>query len=146
MKRRAAMVASKSRSNDALERDLQIEGNPVRNELLLNLPTSDHIFSHFTFVRLRIHEVLQESEEPIKYAYFINSGLASILNSMTDGKTVEVGLSGKEGCTALPIAVGLKTSASRVICQVEGSAFRITAKNLEKILKECPALEKRMQQ
>jgi hypothetical protein len=39
----------------------------------------------------------------IKYAYFIDSGPASVLNDVTDGKTVEVGLSGSEGCTASPI-------------------------------------------
>jgi CRP-like cAMP-binding protein len=132
----------------ALRRSIQIEGNPVWNEILLTLPAPecDLIFSQFTFVRLRAREVLEESEEPIKYVYFINSGLASILSGTTDGKTVEVGLTGKEGCTGLPIAVGLKTSASEIVCQVEGSAFRIPASTLAKVLKQCASLEKKIQQ
>jgi CRP-like cAMP-binding protein len=130
------------------EGTVQIEGIPVRNDLLLNLPSSesDTILSRFTFVQLRAHDVLEESGEPIRYAYFMNSGLASVLNGMTDGKTVEVGLTGKEGCTGLPIAVGLKTSAAHVICQVDGAAFRISAQALAKALGECTALERRMQQ
>jgi CRP-like cAMP-binding protein len=128
------------------ERTVQIEGNPVRNELLLNLPSSDAILSRFTFVQLRAHDVLEESGEPIRYAYFVDSGLASVLNGMTDGKTVEVGLTGKEGCTGLPMAVGLKTSAAQVICQVDGTAFRISAQNLAMVLQECTTLERRMQQ
>jgi CRP-like cAMP-binding protein len=126
----------------------EIEGNPIRNELLLGLPSAecDLIFSQLTFVQLRTHDVLQEVEQPIKYAYFIDSGLVSVLNMMRDGKSVEVGISGKEGCTALPLAAGLKTSIGRLIVQVEGTAFRITSQGLVKMLKQCPVLERRIQQ
>lgn len=126
----------------------EVEGNPVRNELLLGLPSheSDLIFPQLTFVRLRTHDVLEEAEEPIKYGYFMDSGLASVLNIMEGGKSVEVGISGKEGCTALPLAVGLKSSASRIVIQVQGTAFRIASHSLTTILRRCPVLEKRMQQ
>ena len=126
----------------------QIEGNPVRNELLLRIPSSEcsSVLSQLTFISLRNHDVLQECGEQIKYVYFIDSGLASVLNSMRDGKTVEVGLTGKEGCTGLPIAAGLKTSASLIVVQVGGTAFRMTAVALSKALCECPILSKRMQQ
>ncbi|HEY6181836.1 MAG TPA: Crp/Fnr family transcriptional regulator [Terriglobales bacterium] len=140
-------MAQKSRPV-ALRKAIQIEGNPVWNEILLSLPTPecDIVFSQFTFVKLRTKEIIEESEQPIKYAYFVNSGLASVLNATADGKTVEVGLTGKEGCTGLPLAVGLKTSASQIICQVEGSAFRIPAPSLVKLFKQCANLEKKMQQ
>jgi CRP-like cAMP-binding protein len=126
----------------------EIEGNPIRNELLLGLPLEECnlIFSQLTFVPLPIREVLQEAEEPIKYAYFIDSGLVSVLNMMQDRKSVEVGISGKEGCTALPLAVGLKTSIGRLIVQVEGTAFRVSSQALARTLKQCPVLERRIQQ
>ncbi len=76
----------------------------------------------------------------------MDSGLVSVLSTMEDGKSVEVGMSGKEGCTALPIAVGLKTSAARIIVQIPGTAFRITSQGLVNILRQLPVLEKRMQQ
>ncbi len=126
----------------------EVEGNPVRNELLLGLPTqeSDVIFPQLTFVQLRTHDVLEESEEPIKYGYFVDSGLVSVLSMMEGGKSVEVGISGKEGCTALPMAVGLKTSAARIVVQIAGTAFRVASPGLTKILRQCPILERRMQQ
>jgi CRP-like cAMP-binding protein len=125
-----------------------VEGNPVRNELLLGLPSQecDPIFSELTFVPLRTHDVLQEAEEPIKYAYFVNSGMVSILSVMQDGKSVEVGLTGKEGCTALQIAAGFKTSDNRAVVQIEGTAFRVSSQGLLKMLRQCPALGRRMQQ
>jgi len=140
-------MANKTRTT-AVKIVPQIEGNTVRSEILLDLPAAESgvIFPQLTFVQLRTHDVLQEPGEPIKYAYFMDSGMASVLSSMENGRSVEVGMSGKEGCTALPVAVGLKTSASLVVVQVEGTAFRITAQALAKVLPECPVLERRMQQ
>jgi CRP-like cAMP-binding protein len=140
-------MANKTRPS-AAKKLPQIEGNTVRSELLLGLPAAecDLIFPQLTFVQLRTHDLLQEPGQLIKYAYFIDSGMASVLSSMEDGRSVEVGMSGKEGCTALPVAVGLKTSASLVVVQVEGAAFRITAQALAKILPACPVLGRRMQQ
>jgi CRP-like cAMP-binding protein len=125
-----------------------VEGNPVRNELLLGLPSQecDSIFSELTFVQLRTHDVLQETEEPIKYAYFVDSGMVSILNVMQDGKSVEVGLTGKEGCTGLPIVAGFKSSDTRALVQIEGTGFRVSSQSLIKLLRQCPVLERRMQQ
>ena len=125
-----------------------VEGNPVRNELLLGLPSQecDSIFSELTFVQLRTHDVLQETEEPIKYAYFVDSGMVSILSVMEDGKSVEVGLTGKEGCTALQLAAGFKTSDTRALVQIAGTAFRMTGTVLLKLLRQCPILARRMQQ
>jgi CRP-like cAMP-binding protein len=125
-----------------------VEGNPVRNEILLGLPSQecDSIFSELTFVQLRTHDVLQETEEPIKYAYFVDSGMVSILSVMEDGKSVEVGLTGKEGCTGLQLAAGFKTSDTRALVQIAGTGFRMSTQSLLKVLRQCPILGKRMQQ
>jgi CRP-like cAMP-binding protein len=125
-----------------------IEGNPVRNELLLGPPSQecDSIFSQLTFVQLRLHDVLQESEEAIQYVYFVDSGLVSILSVMQDGKSVEVGLTGKEGCTGLQLVVGFMSSDTRALVQIEGTAFRMSGQGLVKALPQCTVLKRRMLQ
>ena len=140
------MVLSRPRIQEKIE--LLIDGNPVRSEVLTGLPPPecDSILAELAFVELHAYDVLQESEEPIKYAYFINSGMVSILSVMQDGKSVEVGLSGKEGCTGLQLAAGFKTSDTRAVVQISGTAFRVNSLSLVKILKQCPVLAKRMQQ
>jgi CRP-like cAMP-binding protein len=137
-----------SRAKLARRSTPNIEGNPVRNELLLGLPSPecDCILSQLTFVQLRTHDVLQESEQPIQYAYFVDSGLVSILSVMRDGKSVEVGLTGKEGCTGLQLAVGFASSDTRALVQIEGTAFRISTQNLAKALRQCDILKQRMLQ
>src|SRR3984885_14531271 len=124
----------------------ELDGNVLENELLLDLPDKEcqAIYSQLVFMPLRTHDVLNEAAAPIQYAYFMNSGLASVLNVMQDGKSVEVGLTGKEGFVGLPLLVGFRSSPSRVIVQIEGSAFRMRAATLVTLLRTCRGLEKRL--
>ena len=125
-----------------------VDGTPMENELLLNLPSgeSDLVFPKLTFLPLRTHDVLHEPGETIQFVYFLNSGLASVLNVMADGKSVEVGLNGKEGFVGLPLVVGLASSPNRTLIQIAGSAFRMRAADFVKALSQCPTLNRRLQQ
>jgi CRP-like cAMP-binding protein len=120
------------------------DGNAVHNRLLLDLTGEDRksVLSKLEFVQLPVQRVLNEMAEPIEHVYFINSGLASILNVMSNGKSVEVGLSGKEGFVGLPLIVGFQTSPTQVVMQIAGTGFRVSAKEMADILRRCPDLEK----
>jgi CRP-like cAMP-binding protein len=124
----------------------EVDGNILVNEILLNLPEKEcqAIYSQLVFLPLRTHDVLNEAGAPIQHVYFMNSGLASVLNVMEDGKSVEVGLMGKEGFVGLPLTVGFKSSPSRVIVQIAGSSYRLNANALMELLRKCRTLEKRL--
>jgi CRP-like cAMP-binding protein len=115
----------------------------VRNKILLELPASerDTLFSKLEFVELPTHSMLHEPGEPITHAYFINDGLASVLSVMKDGKSVEVGLAGREGFVGLPLVIGLSTSGTQVVMQVKGNAYRIAAADLKAALSRSHRLE-----
>lgn len=115
----------------------------VANTILLSLTAEqrERVLSKMSFVQLPTHTILNEISARIDYGYFVNSGLASVLNVMSDGKSVEVGLAGTEGFIGAPLLVGLKTSPTRVVMQVAGSAFRIKPKDLMAILHDYPKLE-----
>jgi hypothetical protein len=108
------------------------EGNRIRNSILLGLPADecDAVFRKLKFVEPPTNFVLQEALESIKFAYFINSGLAGVLN-----KSVEVGFAGKEGFVGQPLAAGFSTSPMRVVLKLKGSTYRITSadKKLESL-------------
>jgi CRP-like cAMP-binding protein len=97
------------------------------------------------FVRLKLHQVIHEPNETLKSGYFCNSGLFSILIVLPDGKSVEVGLVGWEGFSAVPLVAGFRTSSTRTVVQTEGDAFRIDASHLRSLLRECPTLERQLQ-
>lgn len=148
MANRSPRLAAKSDGKAvAIKAVAAIDGIPIKNELLLDLPAKERqlAFPRLVFVQLRRHDVLHEPGAPIKFAYFINSGLASVLSVMTDGKSVEVGLTAKEGFVGLPLIVGLATSPTRTVVQIDGDAFRVSAAALARLLQQCPTLQKRMQ-
>jgi CRP-like cAMP-binding protein len=120
------------------------DGHALANEMLLGLPRNvcDNLVSKTQLVKLPIHSVLNEVNEPIPYLYFINSGLASVLSVLQDGKSVEVGLTGREGFVGVPVLVGFKTSPTRVIMQIEGVGYRILPKDLLAAMKTSPPLER----
>jgi CRP-like cAMP-binding protein len=120
------------------------DGSAILNSILLGLPPNEFkaVSAKMEFVSLPTHTVLNEMDVPIKFGYFINSGLASVLNVMLDGKSVEVGLCGYEGFVGLPVVVGFSTSPTRTLMQVAGSGFRVSAQDLKTLLPRCPGLEK----
>jgi CRP-like cAMP-binding protein len=123
------------------------DGNHIHNEILLGLPPKefDLLVSKLEFVRLKTHHLLHEPGDTLKSAYFCNSGLISILSVFPDGKSVEVGLVGKEGFIGLPLVVGFRTAPTRAIAQIEGTAFRVDGETLIALLRQCPKLERQLQ-
>jgi CRP-like cAMP-binding protein len=123
-----------------------MDGQHMHNEILLGLPRAESVvlFPYLEYLPMPTHHVLHEAGQTITHGHFINSGLASVLNLMKDGKSVEVGLAGKEGFIGLPLIVGLSTSPTRVVAQVGGSAFRIRASDLKQVLRQCPKLQQEL--
>jgi CRP-like cAMP-binding protein len=122
------------------------DGNPVHNEILSAIPRAEYegLSPKLEFVRLKLHHVLHEAGETLKSAYFCNSGMFSVLNVMPDGKSVEVGLIGKEGFSGTPLVAGFRTSHTRTVVQADATAFRIGADALRAALPKNPKLERQL--
>jgi CRP-like cAMP-binding protein len=122
------------------------DGNAVHNEILLSLSQKEckQLVPHLELVRLKLHQVIYEAGETIKSGYFVNTGLMSILAVQPDGKSVEVGLIGKEGFSGLPLLVGYRSSPTRVVTQGDGTAYRCDAERLKQIMTRCPELEHKL--
>lgn len=136
------MPQNKHRNTSARLASGRSSNRAGENKLLLALTEQKRkgVLAHLEFVDLPVKTVLNEIAEPIKFGYFVTSGLASILSVMLDGKSIEVGLIGKEGFVGFPLVAGLSTSPTRVIMQVAGGGFRMRAGDLGKILADCPPL------
>ena len=124
------------------------DGNTIHNEILLQLPSREceALFPKLEFMRLKVHHVLHEPGDPLKSAYFVDSGMVSVLSVFPDGKSVEVGLVGKEGFVGLPLIAGFHTAPTRFITQIEGTAFRVDSAALMAMLPESPIMERGIQQ
>jgi CRP-like cAMP-binding protein len=118
-------------------------GKPVSNRILLSISEEEYhkIRTHLEFVALPQGFNLHEPPERLKFAYFLNRGLASIVVGTKGGRDVEAGMVGYEGLVGTALAVGLDTSPLREVVQIEGDAFRIGAEELQYVLRATPGLQ-----
>jgi CRP-like cAMP-binding protein len=100
---------------------------PHGNRLLARLPPNDYkrLLPRLQRVPLELKHILYEARSPFDYAYFPSRGVISALAVMEDGRAIEVATVGNEGMVGLPLLVGAKTAANRVMVQVPGEALRM---------------------
>jgi CRP-like cAMP-binding protein len=122
------------------------DGSPMQNLILMGLPNTevDTLFPKLEFVRMNVHHMIYEAGDAVKSAYFINSGMISVLAVQPDGKSIEVGIIGKEGFVGLPLLVGYSSSPTRVVAQADSTAYRCDAETLRHIMRQCPVLEQQL--
>jgi CRP-like cAMP-binding protein len=94
----------------------------------------------------RVSHARLDAANSEKYRYIMRDSIVSILSVLPDGKSVEVGLVGKEGFIGLPLVAGFRTAPTRAVVQIEGSVFRVDGETLRGVLRQCPTLERRLQQ
>jgi CRP-like cAMP-binding protein len=89
---------------------------------------------------LKIRLVLEAANKPVKYNYFITSGLGSVIAIGKNGRRLEVGIIGREGMTGLPVVLGNDRSPNETFIQVAGTGARIAADDLRKAMRKRPSL------
>ena len=82
-------------------------------------------------ISLPLRTVLYEPDETPKYAHFMTSGLASIVSSMSNGASAEVGVWGKEGVVESFHLLGKAKIPNRCFIQMEATALRMPFKELQ---------------
>ena len=104
------------------------------NLLLATLPLAyrNSLLARLKPVSLPIRTVLYEPDETPKFAHFMTSGIASIVSSMADGASAEVGIWGREGLVESFHLLGTAKIPTRCFIQIEATALRMPYKELQK--------------
>ena len=105
-----------------------------KNALLAVLPASDASPLEVTLVELHTHQTIYESDRPIDDVYFPVDAVISVVTTLHDGTTVEVGSIGSEGTTGLFAALGASTVPYATFCQVDGKCFVMSRASFEHYL------------
>lgn len=97
------------------------------NLLLEALPADEYrqLIACTEVVSLLSRDSLYVAGAPPKYGYFITGGIASVVTSMADGTTAEVGIIGREGLAGAIHLLGGLPNDLHCFMQVAGSARRI---------------------
>jgi len=82
-------------------------------------------------VTFSLGEVLYESSARLEYVYFPTSAVVSLLYTMADGTTAEMGLVGNDGMVGIALFLGGETTPNQALVQIAGDAFRMKAKVLQ---------------
>jgi CRP-like cAMP-binding protein len=100
-------------------------GHEITNRILLALPraTLHRIDPHLEAVELRRGRVIYRADQRMDKVYFVNRGLVSLIRTMRDGRTVEIGAVGIEGLMGLDSLFGLDVAPLECIVQLSGSAL-----------------------
>jgi CRP-like cAMP-binding protein len=118
------------------------DGKAINSVIPLSLPAKEYslLRPHLEAADLPQYLILQEAGEKIEYAYFLNDGMVSMVALSCDGRSVEVGIVGREGMIGMPLIAGLRQATFRSIVQMEGSGVRVRAEVFEDLLHSAPVL------
>jgi CRP-like cAMP-binding protein len=97
------------------------EGGPSNRLLtLLRAGDRERLHRHLEPVILEYRHLLYNTSESIEFVYFIESGVASLVQTMVNGQAAEVGTIGNEGFVGLPVLLGDDRGPASVYVQVPG--------------------------
>ena len=94
------------------------------------------LLSRLKPVTLLPREPIYEPDETPKYAHFMTSGIASVVSSMSNGASAEVGIWSKEGLVESFHLLGNARIPTRCYIQVSGTALRMPFNELQKEFQE----------
>lgn len=93
-------------------------------------------FSSSAFAKLQPHleayelvlgKGIHDPGDTLEYAYFPINGLISLVATMSDGASIEIGVIGREGMFSISTILGDDTPAQRAMVQIPGRGWRLKA-------------------
>lgn len=113
-------------------------GAQRRNRILAALPAEEYerLLPHLKPVTLEYKQVLYEPHKSIRYDYFPEDSVISMVTTLIDKAVVEVGLAGYEGMVCVATFLGANSTPHQGIVQGQGSAMRIKTSALRDEFKQ----------
>lgn len=110
-----------------------------KNKLIAQLPLAELavIAAHLEPIDLPSGFPIVAAHHQIKYIYFLEDGLGSIVSVSPEGQKAEAGMFGFEGFGPTPPALGSTKSYHEVLIQSAGFGHRLNVSVLPVLMQEC---------
>lgn len=95
-------------------------------------------------ISLPLRTSLLEVSKPPEYAYFITSGVASVVVELAEGGTAEVALIGHEGVVGGLQLLGPAPAASHCFMQLAGTGYRLPYAELNRMFRDSEEIRTRL--
>ena len=104
-------------------------GDSSVNRLLAMLPKNEYrrLLPKLKTVNLVLGDVLYEPGDAIKYVYFPNDSIISLISELSETSLLEVGMVGNEGMAGLAVFMGVNFSTTLALVQGAGTAMRMSS-------------------
>src|ERR1044071_8137568 len=105
----------------------------AENRLLASLPGDEYarLLPRLQQVTFSLGEVVYEFGGHLDYVFFPTTSIVSLLYTMENGSSAEMGLTGNEGVVGIALFMGGGTMPNRAVVQSAGDALRMKAKVLQ---------------
>ena len=112
---------------------LTVAKNQVGNKLLAALPSEEYerLRPDLQQVSFSLGKVVYEFGGQLDYVYFPTTVIVSLLYTMENGASAEMGLTGNDGVVGIALFMGGGTMPNRAVVQSAGEALRLKAKLLQ---------------
>lgn len=113
--------------------------DPRQNKILNALSESEleHLVPYLELIPMLHSEILFEAHDQLKSVYFPITAVASLLNCLEDGSSVEVAMVGNEGMLGVSVVMGNDKTLTQAIIKTEGHGYRVSIKALQTVLARC---------
>lgn len=113
--------------------EFKLPPKPSENRLLAALPREQYerLLPQLEQVSFSLGEVVYEFGGQLDFVYFPTTSIVSLLYTMENGTSAEMGLTGNDGVVGIALFMGGGTMPNRAIVQSGGSAVRMKANVLQ---------------
>lgn len=107
--------------------------NSCGNRLLAKLPVEEYerLAPNLELVTFDLGEVIYQSGGHIDYIYFLTDCIVSLLYTMENGMSAEIGIVGNEGVIGIALFMGGDTMPNCALVQSAGAAIRVKSQFLQ---------------
>jgi CRP-like cAMP-binding protein len=121
-----------------------IRSRKYKNRILAALSKAEiaRLAPHLSPLTMPKGKALINPDEESAYAYFLESGLASVVIEMSNGNTVETSVIGNEGLVGIPGVLGTRSSPARTFIQIPGAGYRIKTVRVQEEFEKAGTLRK----
>jgi CRP-like cAMP-binding protein len=111
----------------------------IRNQLLSLLPQSelDAVLGQAEDVAVRSKDVLFRRGESIRYVYFPENSVISLVTELENGDAVEAMTIGSDGFAGIAVFHGVSASRLKGVGQISGQAWRLRAEDFRELATSC---------
>src|ERR1044071_2787952 len=112
---------------------VSVPATPRENRLLAALPNDEYqrLLPQLANVSFALGEVVYEFGGQLDYVYFPTTAIFSLLYTMENGSSAEMGLTGNDGVVGIALFMGGGTMPNRAVVQSAGDALKMKAKVLQ---------------